>query len=116
MAITAADVKAFAPEFTDVSDANVNLWIGWADGAISLAVYGLDTDQGRLLWVCHGLSRTANGAGITGGAVTKDQVGPATRENAAPVGLMAQNAWGTSGYGQMLIALARRKTAGGAIV
>lgn len=116
MAITAANVKAFAPEFTDVADANVNLWIGWAPGAISPAVFGADTDQASLLWVCHGLTRTALGAGGTGGAVTKDQVGPATRENADPQGLFAQNQWGTTGYGQMLMALARRKTAGGQIV
>lgn len=116
MAVTAAQVKAFAPEFADVADTIINTWLGWAPGYILPATFGTDTDQGTMLWTCHVLTRTANGAAISGGPVTKDQVGPATRENAVATGYMVTTDWGYSGYGQQLLALVRRYTAGGFIV
>ena len=116
MAVTASQVKAFAPEFTDVADAIVNTWLGWAPGYVAPTVFGANADQATMLWTCHVLTRTADGAAVSGGAVTKDQVGPASRENAAPSGFMAMTDWGSSGYGQQLLVLARRYTAGGFIV
>ena len=117
MAVTAAQVKAFAPEFTDTPTGIIDTWLGWATpGYINPAIYGSNTDQGVMLWTCHVLTRTADGAAVSGGAVTKDQVGPATRETAEVRGYLAATDWGQSGYGQQLLALARRYTAGGFIV
>lgn len=116
MAVTAAQVKAFAPEFSDTADALINTWLGWAPGYISAVVFGVNQDQGVMLWTCHMLTRTEGGSAATGGAVTKDQVGPATRETGAVTGFMASSDWGNSGYGQTLLGLARRFTAGGYIV
>ena len=116
MAITAADVKAFAPEFASVADGIIDTWIGWASGYATAGVLGTDANQGQLLWVCHCLTRSVGGNAVTGGAVTKEQVGPATRETASPTGALAQLTWGATFYGQQLLDLARRYTAGGFIV
>lgn len=116
MAVTAAQVKAFAPEFAAVADAIVNQWLSWAPGYIATARYGSDTDQGVMLWTCHCLTRTADGAAASAGPVTRDTVGPVTRENAALESLALQSAWNTTGYGQQLLMLARRYGAGGVCI
>ena len=100
MAVTAAQVKAFAPEFAAVADAIVNQWLAWAPGYISLARFGSDTDQGVMLWTCHNQKRTADGAAASAGPVTRETVGPVTRENAAMDRLADISVWNTTGYGQ----------------
>lgn len=113
MAITAAQVKAFAPEFAAVADSIIDTWLSFAPTYISPARYQAKTDQGTLLWTCHVLTRTADGAAVTAGPVTKDRVRDVERENGQLQGTMAQNAWNSTGYGQQLLALARTLSAGG---
>lgn len=115
MAVTAADVKAFAPELAAVADAIVTLWIGWAPGAVSPSVMLTNADQATLLYVAHHLTRSAGGAAGTVGAVTSRSVGDVSTANApGPVDDAAS--LHTTAYGVALWQLMRRRTAGGAVV
>ena len=116
MAVTAAQVKAFAPEFAGVLDARIDTYLGFAPGYVARAVYGNDTDQAVLLWTCHSLTRTTGGNAAMAGAVTLDKAGDVQTESTGVQGWMAENQWGTTAYGQQLIMLSRRYTAGGFIV
>lgn len=116
MAVTAADIKAFAPEFVSVSDSIINTWLAWAPGYVAPRRFPHCEDQAVTLWTCHVLTRTASGAGGTAGPVLRDRVGDVERENADLKGFLAEDSWNFSGYGQQLVALARRFIAGGVVL
>jgi hypothetical protein len=115
MAITASDVQTFAPEFAGVSTSIINLWIGWAPGAVDPDLFSTDADQAQMLWICHNLVRSAGGASGAGGAVTNRDVGDVSISNAAPPH-MDRHMLQSTAYGQALYVLINRYCAGGAIV
>ena len=112
MAVTAASIKAFAPELAAVADSIVNTWIGWAPGYVAAAVFGADHDQAVTLWTCHQLVRQKASATI--GPVTGRTVGDVSTTSAAPV--VDANSYGTTSYGVTLQVLIRRYTAGPRVV
>ncbi len=114
MAITASDVQAFAPETAGLSSGIISTWIGWASGAVDPDVFGTDTDQAQMLWVCHNLVRSAGGASGTGGAVTMREVGDVRIQNATPIH-MDRLHYQSTAYGQAFYALVQRYCAGGAV-
>lgn len=112
MAVTATDVKTFAPELSGLSDSQVNTWISFAPGAVSPSVMQADADQATLLWVCHMCVRA--GASGTAGPVTSRSVGDVSAGNApGPISLHGLR---STAYGLALMNLIRRKTAGGRVV
>lgn len=116
MAVTATDVKTFAPELSGLSDSLVNQWISFAPGAVSASVMQTDADQATLLWVCHQCVRSSGGASGTVGPVTNRDVGDVSISNGASD--MASLVMGlrTTAYGVALMQLIRRRTAGGLVV
>lgn len=113
MAVTAADVKAFAPELAGLSDGQVNTWLGFAPGAVSSTVFGSSYDQGVLLWTCHQCVKVSGGASGAAGPVTMRTVGDVSVQNAAPLSSADYAGLKTTGYGLALMQLFRRFTAGG---
>lgn len=116
MAITASGVKSFAPETASLADALINVWIGWAPGAVDPDVFGSDADQAQMLWVCHNLVRSAGGASGTAGPVTQREVGDVRISNAGSIELMDYHFLKSTAYGQALYILIQRYTAGGVAV
>lgn len=115
MAITASDVQTFAPEFAGVSASIINLWIGWAPGAVDPDLFGPDADQAQMLWICHQLIRSAGGASGTAGPVTQRDVGDVSIQNASSIERMDWYFLKSSAYGQALYLLIQRYCAGGAV-
>lgn len=117
MAVTAADVKGFAPQFAAVPDATVNLWLSWSTGALSSQLLQTDTDQAVMLWTCHSLTVTQGGAAGSVGAVTQRRVGDVSVTTSGPPASLTDPAsWAVTAYGQALLRLVRRYTAGGVCV
>lgn len=116
MAITASDVQTFAPELAGVSTSVINLWIGWAPGAVDPDLFSTDADQAQMLWVCHNLVRSAGGASGTAGPVTQRDVGDVSISNSSSIERMDWHFLKSTAYGQALYVLIQRYCAGGAIV
>lgn len=116
MAVTAIDVKTFAPELSGLSDSVVNTWISFAPGAVALSVMQTDADQATLLWVCHQCVRSANGASGTVGPVTNRNVGDVSISNGVSEPASLIMGLRTTAYGVALMQLIRRRTAGGLVV
>ena len=114
MAVTAASIKAFAPELAAVADSIVNTWIGWAPGYVAAAVFGADHDQAVTLWTCHQLVRQKASATI--GPVTGRTVGDVSTTSAASDSASLASSYGTTAYGVLLQVLIRRYTAGPRVV
>lgn len=114
MAVTATDVKTFAPELSGLSDSTVNSWISFAAGAVAPSVMDTDADQATLLWVCHMCVRSSGGASGTTGPVTSRSVGDVTINNAS--GHIDLHGLRSTAYGQALMQLIRRRTGGGLVV
>jgi len=114
MAVVAADVKAFAPELSGLSDSIVTTWISFAPGAVSPSVFQTDTDQATLLWVCHQCVRSSGGASGSTGAVTNRSVGDVSVAN--DPGFKSLHGLNSTAYGQVLMQLIRRRTGGGLTV
>jgi hypothetical protein len=113
MAVTAADVQAFAPQFAAVSSGVINTWLAMASGAINADILGAETDNATLLWVAHQLTKTTGGAAGQVGAVTGREVGE-VRVQASP-GTSDTAAMRTTAYGAAFLQLIRRFTAGGVV-
>lgn len=116
MAVSVADVQAFAPETAGLASGIVSTWLAFAPGAVDPDLFGADADQATLLWVCHQLIRSAGGASGTAGPVTDRKVGDVSVQNAAFEGLLDWAGLKSTAYGQALYQLISRYTAGGAIV
>lgn len=116
MAVTATDVKTFAPELSGLSDSQVNSWISFAPGAVAPSVMGTDADQATLLWVCHMCVRSSGGASGTTGPVTSRSVGDVHVGNSGTDAAMHLMGLRTTGYGVALMQLIRRRTGGGLVV
>jgi hypothetical protein len=114
MAVVAADVKAFAPELSGLSDSVITTWIGFAPGAVSPSVMQTDADQATLLWVAHQCVRSSGGASGSNGPVTSRSVGDVSIGNDA--GFKTLHGLNSTAYGMALMQLIRRKTAGGRVV
>lgn len=113
MAVTAADVQAFAPQFAAVSSGVINTWLAMAGTAINGDLFATETDNATLLWVCHHLQQTRGGAAGQVGAVTSREVGDVKVTAAAgPVDAAAMR---TTAYGSAFLRLCRRFTAGGMV-
>lgn len=116
MAVTNADVKAFAPQFAAVANSAIDLWISWAAGACDPNTFETDTDQATLLYVCHNLQASQGGNAGAVGAETNRRVGDVSVTHASnPDGLDA-GGFKATWYGQQLSNLMRRYTAGPVIV
>lgn len=109
---TAADIKAFAPEFAAVADGVITTWIGFAPGAVG-GLPAAAQAQATILYVCHNLTRVTGGANGTAGAVTSRTVGDVTTANSAPLDV---GGYKSTGYGLALHQLMRRYSAGGEVV
>lgn len=110
MAVTAADVQAFAPQFAAVTTGVINSWLSMAAGAIDAVTYGSEADNATLLWVCHHLQTTQPASAGSNGPVTDRKVGDVSTGSAAsPATASALN---TTAYGQSFMRLCRRFTAG----
>ncbi len=105
MAVTAAQVKAFAPAFAAVADSVVNLWLGFAPTFLSAGKLGDDYDQAVLLWTCHQLQSSTGGAAGAGGSVTMRKAGDVeVQYSGTPVGA---GTYQTTHWGRMLVLLLR---------
>lgn len=118
MAITNADVKAFATQFAGVANSTIDLWISWAAGACDPNIFGTDTNQATLLYVCHNLQASQGGNAGAVGAETNRRVGDVSVTHSNPNGLSGSDVGGlkSTWYGQQLSNLMRRYTAGPVIV
>jgi len=105
MAVTAAQVKAFAPAFAAVTDSVVNTWLGFAPTHLSASKLGDDYDQAVLLWTCHQLQSSTGGAAGSGGSVTSRKVGDVETQYSTPD--VAAGAYQTTQWGRMLTLLLR---------
>lgn len=114
MAVTAADVQAFAPQFAAVSSGVINTWLSMAAGAINADVFGAETDNATLLWVAHQLTKTTGGAAGHVGAITSRSVGEVSV--GASAGHTDTAAMRTTAYGAAFLQLLRKFTAGGRVV
>ena len=107
MAVTAAQVKSFAPAFAAVADTVVDTWLGWAPDHVAAAAFGAQHDQAVMLWVCHQLQVTQGAAAGAAGPLTAAAAGDVSASfgggSAAATGL-ERTSWG-----QQLILLQRRK-------
>lgn len=113
MAVVAADIKAFAPEFAATADAIITLWLGWAYGAAGLSstVFGSALDQAVLFWVCHNLKKGQNSG--SSGTITEEHVGPAGQSFSGPGAFANPSEFRTTSYGLLYYQLCRQFTAGG---
>lgn len=115
MAVSAADVKAFAPVFASVPDAVINEWLSFAPTALAASVFGADHDQAVLLWTCHNLAVTGGDGSdaAAGGPVRSRKVGDVSVDWGERVYREQQDAAGysTTAYGQQLMRLIRLFTA-----
>ena len=105
MAVSATDVKTFAPELSGLSDSVVNSWLSFAPGAISPSVFQADADQATLLWVCHQCVRSSGGASGSTGAVTNRSVGDVSVAN--DPGFKSVHGLNSTAYGQVLMQIGR---------
>lgn len=100
--VTAAEVKAYAPELSAVDDLRVDLFVGFAGDFVSPSQFGLKCKHAKILMACH-LLTIANRGG-TGGGVTSEKVG----DLQVSYGSMSTNdALDTTSYGQTFKALRR---------
>lgn len=113
MAVTAADVQAFAPQFAAVASGVINTWLAMAAGAVDAQLFGSETDNAIMLWTCHQLTQTTGGAAGQVGAVTQRKVGE-VMVGASP-GVSDTAAMRTTSYGAAYLRLVRRFTAGGIV-
>lgn len=107
MAVTAAQVKAFAPAFAAVADGIIDTWLGWAPDSVAANVFGAQHDQAVMLWVCHHLQTTQGAAAGAAGPLTSAQAGDVQASFA--VGGMGVAGLERTAWGQQLVMLMRRK-------
>jgi hypothetical protein len=107
MAVTAADVKAFAPELDAVADATINLYLGMCGSFVALDRFGAEADRALLLWTAH--SVTVAQTPTATGSLSSQQVGDVQQAFAGIVNARGGTGdYGTTRYGLMFDALARR--------
>lgn len=113
--ITPEKVRIFAPEFKDLSDEEIQMYIDLADSFLCTKKWGAKAAQGLMLMTCHlmktmGLGATGGGSSGAVGPVTSERVGDLSRSYAtANVGSGAtDNLLAMTRYGQLLVLL--RKT------
>ena len=115
MAVSAANVKAFAPVFASVSDGIIDTWLGWAPTALAASVFGAKHDQAVMLWVCHCLTVTGGDGSDAGssGPVRSRKVGDVSVDWGERVfrELSDPASYATTAYGQALMRLIRLFTA-----
>lgn len=71
--VTAAQVKAYAPEMDAQTDERVELFIEYAENWVDEGQWGRKYTQAVILMACHLLSVAARGS--SSGAVTAEKVG-----------------------------------------
>ncbi len=113
MAVTAASVKVFAPQFAAVADANITTWISFAPTHISADTFGTAYDQAVLLWVCHQLQSTQPEVAGAAGPITGITTGDVSVSTSAGSG---QGGYQRTAYGQQYLALRRLYVAGPRVV
>lgn len=114
MAVTAANVQAFAPKFAAVPSGVIDTWLGMAASAINETTFGTDYDSAVMLWTCHHLQQTTGGAAGQVGAVTSRQAGDV--RTTADKGVPDAAGMRTTAWGAAFLRLARRKTCGGLVL
>jgi len=108
MAVTAASIKAFAPELAAVADAIVETWIELAPSFISATLYGDKYETAVGLWVSHKLTVTQAGSPGASGPVEEQQVGPVRQKFAGGDKLSRGSDLDQSAYGRTLRTLRLR--------
>jgi hypothetical protein len=111
--VTAATVKAFAPQFAAVSDTTVNLYLDQAIEQLSASVYGTAYDRAVMLWTCHQLQVTLGASAGSAGALTGQQAGDVSVSFAAGID---STGFRRTAYGQQYLAFARLYAGGTRIV
>lgn len=115
---TAADVKLIAPEFEDVDDSWIDLWIQCAQEKLSPRRFGRLLCKCSALWVAHFLAVSPQTPDDSGGIATEsDENGVLTAEADGPAsrsfGLLAVaedadgTGYGSTKYGRMFMVLRR---------
>ncbi len=107
MAIEVSDLKEFATELTDKSDAYLSIFIEMAELMIDESVFGDSYDKALLSLSAHlavraGVTGGANG----GGAITSERAGDLSRSFGAVE--TREDALNATAYGQMFIMLKDR--------
>lgn len=100
--VTAAQVKAYAPEMVAQSDPRVELFIGYAGDWVSETQFERKYTQAIILMTCHLL--TMAGRSGTGGAVVSEKVGDLSVNYAAA---SPDDTLAATSYGQLFQQLKR---------
>lgn len=100
--VTAADVKAYAPEFASVADPRVELMIEYGQNFLSETKWKSKFKMGLILITAH-LLELGNREGV-GGAVTSESAGGMSVSYAAPD---SKDALASTSHGQMFATLKR---------
>lgn len=107
MAVTPADVKAYAPEFTGAADPLVQLFIDDASNYIGLTEFGSAYNLAVRLFVCHGLAMCDAGSDSFAADVNTQRVGDVMRSYMS-TSTFAEDLTKTA-HGQALLRLMRAK-------
>ncbi|HEX5034651.1 MAG TPA: DUF4054 domain-containing protein [bacterium] len=112
MSVSSGDITAFAPEFSAVPGATIDLYINLAKLSVNAAKWGGKTDFGIILLTCHMLKlKASNEAGSAGGSVgpvTSEKVGDLQRSYgsfAGGSGGSDPSSLGLTTYGQEFLRL-----------
>lgn len=103
MAVSATDIKKFAPELESEPNSRIQFFIDFALLSVNASVFGDKTDKAVALLTAHFM--TLSNRGGSGGSVTSEKVGDLSRSYSAPSGKVSESELATTAYGQMFLTL-----------